>query len=178
MRHLLALLITLFCSTVMASKLERIEVFPTELNLASKRSKAQLVITGWLENGEARDLTRLAKIVIADKKVADLNRSIVIPIGDGETDILIRVGEHSVKLPVRVSRQSATDPIRFTTETLATLTKQGCNAGSCHGSPHGKAGFSLSLFGFDAAHDELSLIRGGLNRRVNVLAPDESLMLK
>ena len=178
MRHLLVLLITLFCSTVMASKLERIEVFPTELNLASKRSKAQLVITGWLENGEARDLTRLAKIVIADKKVADLNRSIVIPIGDGETDILIRAGEHSVKLPVRVSRQSATDPIRFTTETLATLTKQGCNAGSCHGSPHGKAGFSLSLFGFDAVHDELSLIRGGLNRRVNVLAPDESLMLK
>ena len=178
MRHLLALFITFSCSTVIAKKFERIEVFPTELNLASKRSKAQLVITGWLENGEARDLTRLAKIVISDKKVANLNRSIVMPVGDGETDILIRVDEHSVKLPVRVSRQSATDPIRFTTETLATLTKKGCNAGSCHGSPHGKAGFSLSLFGFDAAHDELSLIRGGLNRRINVLAPDESLMLK
>ena len=178
MHHLLALFMAAFCCGAVASELERIEVFPTELNLASKRSQAQLVITGWLKNGEARDLTRLAKFAIANEKVANHNGSIVTPVGNGETEISIQVGEHLAKLPVRVNRQLAADPIRFTTETLAALTKQGCNAGSCHGSPHGKAGFSLSLFGFDAAHDELSLIRGGLNRRLNVLAPDESLMLK
>ncbi|HAA52846.1 MAG TPA: hypothetical protein DCE43_24235, partial [Planctomycetaceae bacterium] len=41
-----------------------------------------------------------------------------------------------------------------------------------------KGGFSLSLFAFDPVHDTESLVRGGLNRRVNVFAPLESLMLK
>jgi hypothetical protein len=58
------------------------------------------------------------------------------------------------------------------------LTKHGCAGGSCHGSPHGKGGFSLSLFGYDPQADRISLTRDGFNRRVNVLEPADSLMLK
>ena len=39
-------------------------------------------------------------------------------------------------------------------------------------------GFALSLFGYDSKIDEESLTRGGLNRRIDVLSPDDSLLLK
>lgn len=69
-------------------------------------------------------------------------------------------------------------PVSFQFDVLPVLTKQGCATGSCHGSPHGKGGFSLSLFGYDPRIDRVSLTRDGYNRRINVLEPDESLILK
>ena len=65
----------------------------------------------------------------------------------------------------------------FEFETLAALSKQGCNSGACHGSPSGKGGFRLSLRAFDPALDKLTLIREDLGRRTNPLNPDESLLL-
>jgi hypothetical protein len=69
-------------------------------------------------------------------------------------------------------------PVSFQFEILPVLTKQGCATGSCHGSPHGKGGFSLSLYGYDPAFDRISLTRDGFNRRINVIDPADSLMLK
>ncbi|MEM0898255.1 MAG: DUF1549 domain-containing protein, partial [Verrucomicrobiota bacterium] len=57
------------------------------------------------------------------------------------------------------------------------VTKLGCNAGTCHGSKDGKNGFKLSLRGYDAFFDIRSLTDDHASRRVNVAAPDTSLML-
>ncbi|MEM9481877.1 MAG: DUF1549 domain-containing protein, partial [Verrucomicrobiota bacterium] len=57
------------------------------------------------------------------------------------------------------------------------VTKLGCNAGTCHGSKDGKNGFKLSLRGYDAFFDIRSLTDDHASRRVNVAAPDASLML-
>src|SRR5207247_4086283 len=46
--------------------------------------------------------------------------------------------------PVRVS---------FRHDVEAVLSKAGCNAGTCHGSPTGKNGFRLSLRGYDPEFD-------------------------
>ena len=56
--------------------------------------------------------------------------------------------------------------------------KNGCNNGSCHGAARGKDGFHLSLFGYDPAVDEENLVRGGLNRRIDLADPHGSLLLK
>jgi hypothetical protein len=178
MRRFLQILLTLGCLALDAGEIERLEAFPETINLTSKRSQAQLVITGWLPNGEPRDLTREAKVTSSNLQVATVSNAIVIPSSDGECQITIESGSHTLRIAVTVSKQTEPDPIRFNTEIQAALTKQGCNAGSCHGSPQGKAGFSLSLFGFDPTHDQRTLVREGQNRRLNVLAPDESLMLK
>ena len=178
MRPLLQILLVLRCLALNAAEIERLEVFPQTIDLTSKRSHAQMVVTGWLLNGESRDLTREVKMTSSNAQIATISNGIVVPSSDGECQIMIRAGIHSVKIAVKVSGQTSPDPIRFTTEIQAALTKQGCNAGSCHGSPQGKAGFSLSLFGFDSSHDQRTLVREGQNRRLNVLAPDESLMLK
>ena len=44
---------------------------------------------------------------------------------------------------------AAPQPVSFEFDTLAALSKQGCNSGACHGSPSGKGGFRLSLRAFD-----------------------------
>ncbi len=56
--------------------------------------------------------------------------------------------------------------------------RAGCNSGTCHGSARGKDGFMLSLFGYDARGDYFRLTQELIGRRVNVAAPNESLMLQ
>src|SRR5687767_5557543 len=71
----------------------------------------------------------------------------------------------------------AEERVPFREGVLAALSRQGCSAGACHGSPTGKGGFRLSLRGFDAVLDEQTLIREDFGRRVNPHDPDASLIL-
>jgi Protein of unknown function (DUF1549)/Protein of unknown function (DUF1553) len=68
-------------------------------------------------------------------------------------------------------------PVSFVHDVLPVLTRQGCNAAACHGSPSGKGGFRLSLRGYDPGLDQATLLREVLGRRLNRFRPDESLML-
>ena len=65
----------------------------------------------------------------------------------------------------------------FVNDVQPVLTKTGCNQGACHGAEAGKAGFKLSLRGFDHEADWNALTRDALGRRVNRLEPARSLML-
>ena len=155
----------------------RIEVYPTKVTLGSARATTQFVVTGHFANGETRDLTRDVTFT-PSAAVVEVRDGVAFPKKDGKAEITIVAGGHTIKVPVEVSGQSESDPMRFRTETLAVLTKQGCNSGSCHGSPDGKGGFRLSLFGYDPLIDAESIVRGGLNRRVDAFNPADSLMLK
>ncbi|MBA4187796.1 MAG: hypothetical protein C0467_07230 [Planctomycetaceae bacterium] len=57
------------------------------------------------------------------------------------------------------------------------LSRLGCNQGTCHGAQAGKNGFKLSLRGYDPLFDIRALTDDLAGRRVNVAAPDDSLML-
>lgn len=67
--------------------------------------------------------------------------------------------------------------VSFSHDILPALTKAGCNAGTCHGTPSGKNGFRLSLRGFDAELDAMTLTREVQGRRINPLQPERSLIL-
>ncbi len=71
----------------------------------------------------------------------------------------------------------AADPVDFDTEIIPILTRQGCNAGSCHGAAIGRGGFKLSLFGLDAADDHAAVVHQLQGRRVNLQTPQRSLLL-
>ena len=156
---------------------ERVEVFPTEVRLESRRAYRQFVVTGYF-HGEARDLTQQAVIRSANPHIATVRGSRVLAAGDGKGGLTVSAGGRTVQIPVTVANTGAPDPVQFKFETLAILTKQGCATGSCHGSPHGKGGFSLSLFGYDPRIDSVSLTRDGFNRRMNVMEPTDSLIMK
>src|SRR4029450_11398020 len=67
--------------------------------------------------------------------------------------------------------------VDFERHVMGLLSKAGCNSGSCHGSFQGKNGFRLSLFGYEPAIDHAGLTRDNLGRRVNLVKPDDSLIL-
>ncbi|HTG43564.1 MAG TPA: DUF1549 and DUF1553 domain-containing protein [Verrucomicrobiae bacterium] len=69
------------------------------------------------------------------------------------------------------------EPISFRNDVMAILSKAGCNAGQCHGNANGKAGFKLSLRGENADLDFLALTHDQFNRRVDLVEPEQSLIL-
>ena len=67
--------------------------------------------------------------------------------------------------------------VSFNHEVLPVLSKQGCSQGSCHGAPHGKGHFRLSLRAFDPSLDSHTIFREELGRRINPIEPEKSLLL-
>ncbi|HEU0009220.1 MAG TPA: DUF1549 and DUF1553 domain-containing protein [Verrucomicrobiae bacterium] len=68
-------------------------------------------------------------------------------------------------------------PVSFRNEVMAVLSKAGCNTGPCHGNRNGKGGFKLSLRGEDPEADYAALVHAVGGRRVNIINPEESLLL-
>jgi hypothetical protein len=60
----------------------------------------------------------------------------------------------------------------------AIFSRLGCNAGTCHGAVKGQNGFRLSLFGADPAADRDRLLRELGGRRLNLVDPAASLLLR
>lgn len=67
--------------------------------------------------------------------------------------------------------------VSFRNDVMAILSKSGCNAGSCHGNANGKASFKLSLRGESAELDYLALTHDQFSRRVDLMEPEQSLLL-
>jgi hypothetical protein len=68
--------------------------------------------------------------------------------------------------------------VSFRNDIMAVLSKAGCNQGVCHGNQNGKGGFKLSLRGQEPDFDIARIVREQGGRRIDRLAPDESLLLK
>lgn len=71
----------------------------------------------------------------------------------------------------------ATDVPSFARHVTPLLSRLGCNGGSCHGAVQGQNGFRLSLFGADPQADYAQMRRAEAGRRVNLLRPENSLLL-
>jgi hypothetical protein len=69
------------------------------------------------------------------------------------------------------------DEPSFELDVMPILSKAGCNGGGCHGAIAGKAGFRLSLFGYDPKSDYITITRDARGRRVDFSDPGTSLLL-
>jgi len=155
-----------------------LQALPAEFTLHGPRAVQQLIITGNLDQPSVRDVTEQAVCVSADPKIATVENGVVRPVANGTTTISVTMQGGTASVKVTVANVDVADPVPFHTEVLAALTKSGCNMGACHGSPSGKGGFRLSLRGYDAELDLVTLRGEFFNRRSNILAPDESLLLR
>jgi hypothetical protein len=77
---------------------------------------------------------------------------------------------------LRAADGAPADPV-FSRHVVPLFSRLGCNAGGCHGAVKGQNGFRLSLFGADPATDHDRLLREATGRRLNLLSPDDSLLL-
>ena len=66
----------------------------------------------------------------------------------------------------------------FANDVMPVLTRFGCNSGGCHGKLAGQNGFKLSLRGYAPDADFESLARESQGRRINAVAPSESLLIR
>jgi len=89
----------------------------------------------------------------------------------------VLAGSAAAESPATSSRPEWPGP-SFQIDVMSVLSKAGCNLGVCHGNKNGKGGFKLSLRGEDPAWDLHVLTREQQARRINLLAPDDSLILR
>jgi hypothetical protein len=158
------------------AKLVRLEAQPATIHLKHPYDYAQLVVTGTLDNGDKIDVTRMAKVETpASVKCSPTGR--IVPVSDGEAQLKLSVAGQTLTVPVKVSGQKEKYAVSFVRDVMPTMSKMGCNAGTCHGSAKGKNGFKLSLRGYDPAFDHEALTDDLEGRRFNRVAPDTSLML-
>jgi hypothetical protein len=157
---------------------QRIEVFPAAVTLSGPAAHQQLLVTGFDGDGTTRDWTEHAHFEIESSECVRITpRGELIGVADGQTQVRVRVGPWEETVTVAVSGSSVPRHPQFESEVLVALSKQGCNSGACHGSPSGKGMFRLSLRAFDPPLDELTLIREDYGRRVNLIEPEQSLLL-
>src|SRR5262249_1848252 len=159
------------------AKLARIEAQPASVSLGTPYEYAQLVLTGVLDNGDRVDVTRMVTFEAPAKVVKLSATGQVRPVADGDGEIKATLAGKSVSVPVKVAHLKDKHEVSFVRDVMPTLSRMGCNAGTCHGSAEGKNGFKLSLRGYDPQLDHRALTDDLEGRRFNRAAPDASLML-
>jgi hypothetical protein len=86
-------------------------------------------------------------------------------------------GEPLAALPQRFAgAKEGTEVPNFQRHVVPLMGRLGCNGRTCHGSFQGRGDFKLSMFGYDFTADHEAVV-SGKRPRVDVEAPDESLML-
>jgi hypothetical protein len=168
-----------FAESIDSVTIKRLDVQPESVEITGPRQSVQLIVDAALPDGELADVTQGVSYAATDEGVLAVSKTgRVTPRGDGSARIRISIGDVSREVAVTVSGQGTKEAVSFAYQTLPVLAKAGCSGGACHGSPNGKAGFRLSLFGFEPAVDRQSLVRDLHSRRVNVVEPEQSLLLR
>lgn len=155
-----------------------IEVQPTTISLSKPMEYAQLLVTATLSNGTKADVTRMAKLTFQGGEAASINeRGLLRPGSDGKGEVKIAFMGKSATVPVTVTGMNLALKPDYVRDVMPITSKLGCNMGTCHGAKDGKAGFKLSLRGYDPIYDVLAFTDELASRRANVASPDHSLML-
>ena len=150
---------------------------PSSVKLSGRLAYTQLLVSAQLESGDLVDATRMVEIKPATGLVEVSRSGQVRPLIDGSSTMVLSLGGRSVEVPVTVSGMNERPKVDFIHDVNPVLSRLGCNQGTCHGSAQGKNGFKLSLRGYDPIFDVRAFTDEQAARRVNVAAPDSSLML-
>ena len=174
--------IAVFGLVDVVSSADSFTVVPADVTLKGNFAQTQLLVmaeAGELTASAADDLTRKALFVSSNELVATVTSTgRIFPQGDGSAEIAVKVGEAYKTVKVTVASVTAEPVIDYLEQVRPALYKAGCNMGACHAAQHGQGGFKLSVFGFDPAADRNAMVRDAMGRRINVLEPADSLLLR
>jgi len=155
----------------------KLEVLPPDVSLTSVRDSQHIVVLATFADGITRDVTADAEISVTGGAARLAPGFVLQPAADGSATVQARLGKLEAATKITVKGAKKRLPVSFSNDVIPTLTRRGCNAGTCHGAASGKNGFRLSLYGFDKAHDHIALTRELRGRRANPADPEGSLML-
>ena len=165
------------CIAGQNARTNAITVYPATYQISGKRDPLQLVVTV-SQQEQTLDVTRDCTYEADTDAVTVTDTGLVVPQSNGESTITVRWKKLTCKATVQVIHTEKPQPVSFDYDVLPVLAQTGCSGGSCHGAPHGKAGFHLSLFGSDRELDRVSLTQELYGRRINPIEPEKSLLLQ
>jgi len=156
-----------------------IRVEPAQPRLVGNLARLQLQVSGTDANGRQFDLTRDAAYTITPDSLASVSKTgSVVPIAAGTGNIRVQHGTTAVEIPITITDILPRSKVSFKHDVIPILSRSGCNQGACHGAQFGKGGLKLSLLGFAPESDYGPLVRDDLGRRVSLLKPADSLILR
>ena len=156
-----------------------IHVEPKAAKLIGNLTRLQLLVTGTDSTGRQFDLTRSVTYETEAAQVVSVSKNgVVVPHSDGSGQIRIRHGGQVIEVPVSVTGLVPQPAVSFRLDVMPVISRAGCNQGACHGSQFGKGGLKLSLLGFAPEQDYAPLVRERLGRRVSLVRPEDSLILR
>jgi hypothetical protein len=167
-----------WCVNAQANTPAKVEVSPPDINLNTSRDRQSFIVQATYADGITRDVTAEAKVSFANPALVKLDKNVVHPLADGQTQMKVEFGGQTITIPVDVKDAAKDRPISFKLDVMPVFMKAGCNTGSCHGAARGKDGFRLSLFGFDPDGDHYRLTREINGRRINLALVHESLVME
>ena len=179
----LSVVACVLCATVRAAQAGDFQVTPAQVKFDRNFERAQLLVTETAGDGSVSlrsgDLTPVALFASSNPTAVTVSpQGNLQAVANGQSTITVTVEGVSHTVEVQVEGVRPQPAVSFTEHILPILYKSGCNGGACHASQHGKGGFTLSVMGFDPEADRNMIVRDRMQRRVNLLNPDESLFLK
>jgi hypothetical protein len=156
-----------------------LDVAPASATLEGPRATQRLVVTAVLKDGASYDATDYVTFAVSDPKVLKVSGDRALPLADGEARLVAKLGKlTSPAAGFRVANAKAPASLEFVNDVMPVLAKAGCNATACHGSPAGKGGLKLSLFGYEPELDHPAIVKDAEGRRVDLKEPAKSLLLR
>jgi hypothetical protein len=157
---------------------DRSVVLPSQVALSSREARQTLIVQRQAgEQFQEQVPGTKAKLQSSDEKIVRIEDGVAIPVANGTATITATVGDQSATAEAVVTNQDQPFQWSFRNHVESVLSKQGCNAGSCHGARAGQKGFRLTLFGFDVDADYTYLTRQAVGRRIVPTDPGRSLIL-
>lgn len=161
---------------------ELISLSPVDqtISLHGPYDYAQLLIFGTVRQKDGStdviDVTRQVKYLSDSKLLVVDPTGLIRSTGNGQARVEFSLGNQRGYIRVECHHRLS-DTVDYIHDVMPVLSKMGCNAGTCHGAQAGKAGFKLSLRGYDPIFDVRAFTDELASRRTNVASPDNSLML-
>ncbi len=156
-----------------------LSIHPDRIVLYGIGTRQHFVVTWTDAQGFARDVTAEAKIGSSAQAVASIDTPGTLRAfapGTSRVDAAFHGITASANIEVRAAGDAK--ELSFVRDIVPIFTKFGCAGSNCHGSIRGKAGFKLSLFGYEPSLDYEAIVKAADGRRVNLARPEESLILK
>ncbi len=156
---------------------DSVVLLPKEISFTGPEARQSLLVQKFDGKHFTGQITNAVEFTSSDPKIARVEGSTVLPVGNGSATISAKVNGQSVSTKVTVAKVDAPFEWSFRNNVQPVLTKASCNMGACHGAAAGQNGFRLSLRGWDDDGDHSILTRGAMSRRVTLPDPARSLLL-
>ncbi len=121
-----------------ATQLTGIQVYPPEIKLNTKADLQRFIVVASSADGVTLDVTPHVQAKLADGSFARIEKNILYPTADGQTQLEIEHQGFKASIPVTVKDAQAERQISFKLDVMPIFMRAGCNTGSCHGAARGK----------------------------------------